>query len=143
MEYFTCIKHRTLTSNPPDCKKLAPVYEELADTLSHASAKVNIAKVDGDEHKDLSQKYGISGFPTLKWFDGTSKDPVDYNGGRDLESIQQFVAEKTGAKAKVKAKAPSQVEHLTDSSFPKTIGGEKDVFVAFTTSWCGRKSCPV
>ena len=34
----------------------------------------------------MGKKYGVQGFPTLKWFDGKSDKPVDYDGGRDLES---------------------------------------------------------
>lgn len=119
------------------CKKLAPVYDELADSFQGAKSSVNIAKVDGDDQKALSTKYGISGFPTIKWFDGTSKDPVDYTGGRDLEDFQTFIAEKTGARAKKALKAPSEVKMLGDKDFDKNIGGEQGVFVAFTAPWCG------
>lgn len=118
------------------CKRLAPTYDELGD--SYATSKgVNIAKVDGDAHKDLSSKYGVSGFPTIKWFDGKSKDPVDYSGGRDLDSFQKFIEEKTGVKAKKKAELPSEVVELTDKDFKDTVGKDSDVLVAFTAPWCG------
>ena len=122
------------------CKNLAPVYEELADSYQFAKDKVQIAKVDADNHKDLGRQFGVSGFPTLKWFDGKSDSPEDYKSGRDIESLQGFIAEKTGLKPKKKAVAPSQVEMLTDSSFGETVGKEKDVLVAFTAPWCGRTS---
>ncbi|KAI2615945.1 disulfide isomerase [Hypoxylon sp. NC1633] len=118
------------------CKNLAPVYEELAQVFA-SSKDVQIAKVDADAEKDLGRKYGVQGFPTLKWFDGKSKDPIDYDGGRDIESLTKFVTEKTGAKAKRKLEMPSQVNMLTDSSFKEIVGGDKDVFVAFTAPWCG------
>jgi len=57
-----------------DCKNLAPIYEELAQNFQHAESKLNIAKLDADEHKELARKYGIQGFPTLKWFDGRAKN---------------------------------------------------------------------
>ena len=101
-----------------------------------------IAKVDGDAHKELSSRFGISGFPTLKWFDGKSDKPEDYTGSRDLEALQEFVASKTGVKVKKAAKAPSFVQSLTDSSFSKVVNGETDVFVAFTAPWCGRTLAP-
>lgn len=121
-----------------DCKKLVPTWEELADSLAASSSKVLIAKVDGDAHKDLSSRFSISGFPTLKWFDGKSDKPEDYTGGRDLEALQEFIASKTGAKAKKAAKPPSSILQLGESDFEKNIGGEKGVFVAFTAPWCGR-----
>ncbi|EMF15933.1 disulfide isomerase [Sphaerulina musiva SO2202] len=120
------------------CKSLAPIYEELAASFEGAKDKVIIAKVDADEHKELGKKYEISGFPTLKWFDGTGKSkPEDYKSGRDLDSLTAFITEKTGAKAKKAKTAASQVEHLTDSTFIEKIGKDQDALVAFTAPWCG------
>ena len=120
------------------CKNLAPIYEELGAKFA-SDDKVSIAKVDADEHKDLGRRFGVQGFPTLKWFDGKSDTPEDYNGGRDLESLTSFISEKTGIKVKSKKTAPSAVTMLTDSTFKKEIGGDKDVLVAFTAPWCGRE----
>lgn len=121
------------------CKTLAPVYEELAQAFAPSSDKVHISKVDADEHRSLGKKHGVQGFPTLKWFDGKSSTPEEYNGGRDLDSLIKFVSEKSGAKPKgLKQPEPSYVVDLTDSTFGEEIGGEKDVLVAFTAPWCGR-----
>ena len=120
------------------CKTLAPIYDELAASFEYAKDKVVIAKVDADAHKDLGRKFGVQGFPTLKWFDGKSDKPSDYNSGRDLDSLTSFITDKTGIKPKTKKAAPSQVEMLTDSTFSKQVGGDKDVLVAFTAPWCGR-----
>jgi thiol-disulfide isomerase/thioredoxin len=44
---------------------LAPIYEQLADSYSHAKDKVVVAKVDADgAGKPLGQKYGVTGFPS-------------------------------------------------------------------------------
>ncbi|KAF1949658.1 disulfide isomerase [Byssothecium circinans] len=119
------------------CKNLAPVYEELADIYSYAADKVVIAKVDADNHKDLGKKFGVSGFPTLKWFDGKSDKPSDYEGGRDLDSLSKFIQEKSGVRPKVKAKLPSQVVLLDNQNFKEKVGKDQDVLVAFTAPWCG------
>ncbi|KAI9794737.1 MAG: hypothetical protein M1835_006368 [Candelina submexicana] len=119
------------------CKSLAPVYEELAQNFAFASDKLVIGKVDADDHKDLGRKFGVQGFPTLKWFDGKSDKPEDYNSGRDLESLTKFITEKTGIKPKTKKTAPSHVEMLNDKTFKAEVGGDKDVLVAFTAPWCG------
>lgn len=121
------------------CKNLAPVYEELADAYSYASDKVVIAKVDADNHKDLGKRFGVSGFPTIKWFDGKSDKPSDYEGGRDLESFTKFITDKAAVRPKVKAKLPSNIAILDNESFKKTVGKDQDVLVAFTAPWCGRK----
>ncbi|KAL4785581.1 thioredoxin-like protein [Aspergillus varians] len=119
------------------CKNLAPVYEELGQVFAHVEDKVSIAKVDADANRDLGKRFGIQGFPTLKWFDGKSETPEEYKGGRDLESLTAFITEKTGLKAKGAKKEESSVEMLTDATFKDAIGGEKDVLVAFTAPWCG------
>lgn len=55
---------------------------------------VVIGSIDCDAHGDLAKKYGIQGFPTLKYFG--SEDPEDYQSGRDLKDLVGFVNEKTG-----------------------------------------------
>jgi protein disulfide-isomerase A6 len=119
------------------CKNLAPVYEELATVFQHAGSKVSVAKVDADNHKSLGKRFGVTGFPTLKWFDGKSDKPTDYSGGRDLESLTKFITEKTSIKPKVKGKLPSQVTYLDDKSFKEKVGKDQNVLVAFTAPWCG------
>ena len=122
------------------CKNLAPVWEKLAQNFAFAEDQISIAKVDADEHKELGRRFGVQGFPTLKFFDGRSDTPTDYSGGRDLDSLSAFIVEKTGIKIKSKKPTPSAVEMLNDQTFKRQIGGDKDVFVAFTASWCGRTS---
>ncbi|KAI9793861.1 MAG: Protein disulfide-isomerase-like 2-2 [Peltula sp. TS41687] len=122
------------------CKTLAPTYEELAQKFAFAGNKLSIAKVDADEHKMLGRRFGVQGFPTLKWFDGKSDKPEDYKGGRDLDSLVGFVSEKTGVRPKGVGKAagvPSQVRLLDDQSFKREVGGNRSVLVAFTAPWCG------
>lgn len=122
------------------CKKLAPVYEELAGAFEHAKDKIQIAKVDADAERDLGKRFGIQGFPTLKYFDGKSNKPEEYKSGRDLESLSAFITDKTGAKTKKKLELPSEVVMLNDVTFAETIGSDKNVLVAFTAPWCGRMS---
>ena len=121
------------------CKTLAPIYDELAHNFGFAKDKLTIGKVDADSHKDLGKKYGISGFPTLKWFDGKSAEPIDYKSGRDLESLSAFITEKTSIRPKAKKATPSHVEMLTDVTFDEKVGADQNVVVAFTAPWCGRK----
>jgi protein disulfide-isomerase A6 len=124
------------------CKTLAPIYEELGQTFAFAEDKVTIAKVDADENRSLGKRFGIQGFPTVKWFDGKSDKPEEYKGGRDLESLSAFITEKTGIKPRSAQKEASKVEMLNDASFKTVVGGDKDVLVAFTAPWCGRELIP-
>lgn len=124
------------------CKNLAPTYEELGQSFAFASDKITVGKVDADEHRELGRRFGVQGFPTLKWFDGKSDKPEDYKGGRDLESLAGWITEKTGIRPRGPKKEPSKVEMLNDATFKDVVGGEKNVLVAFTAPWCGRMSLP-
>ncbi|CAG8602823.1 14158_t:CDS:10 [Rhizophagus irregularis] len=120
------------------CKKLAPVYEQLADSFSHAKDQVIIAKVDADNHKDLGNRFGVGGYPTLKWFNkGVIDNPDEYDKGRDLESLISFVEEKTGVRSRVK-KPTSSVTELTSRNFDEiALDPKKNALVEFYAPWCG------
>ena len=49
------------------CKKLAPVWSELADELKH-NKQVSIGQVDCTQAQDLCKKLEVTGYPTLKSF---------------------------------------------------------------------------
>ena len=53
-----------------------------------------LAKVDADTHKDLAEKYGVSGYPTLKIF--KSGEAEEYNGPREAKGIVKFVKDAIG-----------------------------------------------
>ncbi|KAL9187144.1 hypothetical protein ACHAXT_010864 [Thalassiosira profunda] len=67
------------------CKKLEPVLDAVAPFLA---GKMAIGKVDCTSEKKLCNRFGIKGYPTLKYFrDG---DFYDYPLGRDKDSIITF-----------------------------------------------------
>jgi len=84
------------------CKALAPDWDALADKYS-SSPSVLIASVDctTEENKDLCQQYGVSGYPTLKYFKDGSSEGQDYGGGRGLDELDSFVDEELNKKCVV------------------------------------------
>lgn len=124
------------------CKRLAPVWEQLADAYAvdakkGVKPKVQIVKIDGDINRKTSKQFGVSGFPTIKYIaaDGSVED---VNVGRDFDSLSSYINEKTGAAAKVPRKVPSAVFQLTDDNFDEiAFDSGKTVIAAFTASWCG------
>jgi len=65
------------------CKTLAPIWEELPSKTT-----VNVAKVDGTVEGELMKRFGIKGFPTIKFIkDGTV---YDYKGARTAEAFVRF-----------------------------------------------------
>ncbi|KAH8118068.1 protein disulfide isomerase [Phellopilus nigrolimitatus] len=121
------------------CKNLAPIYEQLADAYAHAKDKVVIAKVDADGvGKPLGKKYGVTGYPTLKWFNADGGEPDKYESGRDLESLSIFVTQKSGVKSLIKPPPPGATVILDTHSFDEVaMDKSKNVLVAFTAPWCG------
>lgn len=57
-----------------------------------------IAKVDADAEngKATAKEYGVSGYPTIKFFPAGSTTPEDYAGGRSEEAFVTFLNEKAG-----------------------------------------------
>jgi len=74
------------------CKALAPEYEKAAQQIdADESISAKLAKVDATVEKDLATKYGVKGFPTLKFFTGDAEAPTDYSGGRTEPTIIQWL----------------------------------------------------
>jgi len=122
------------------CKHLEPEYDKVGEAFAGSSV-ITVAKVDADAHKELGSRFGVTGFPTLKFFPkGWKKgeEPVVYSGGRTTDDISAFIAEKTGAKYKKPKAAPSHVVELTDKNFDSIVmDTTKDVLVEFYAPWCG------
>jgi protein disulfide-isomerase A1 len=76
---------------------LAPEYEKAAQQLSESNASIKLGKVDATIESDLAEKFGIRGYPTLKFF--KNGKPVDYTGGRTKDEIVQWVLKKSGPSA--------------------------------------------
>lgn len=76
------------------CKTLAPEYAKAAQSLESSGLNVVLAKVDATIHKDIAEKFGVKGFPTLKYFrDG---EHSEYNGGRTEATIISWLNKKLG-----------------------------------------------
>ncbi|XP_065184168.1 uncharacterized protein LOC135814898 [Sycon ciliatum] len=117
------------------CKNLAPVYEQVGDAFAGES-DVIIAKVDADADRELGSRFGVSGFPTLKFFEKSST-ASDYSGGRTADDIVNYINGKAGTRARVK-KPQTHVVDLDPSNFDGIVkSAEKDVLVEFYAPWCG------
>uniref|UniRef100_A0A336KRW2 Protein disulfide-isomerase n=1 Tax=Culicoides sonorensis TaxID=179676 RepID=A0A336KRW2_CULSO len=72
------------------CKKLAPVYDEVAEKLKDED--VLLVKVDATAN-DVPPLFEVRGFPTLFWLPKNSKaSPVKYEGGRETEDFIKYIA---------------------------------------------------
>jgi len=94
------------------CKSLAPTWDKLSSIFKNEPSVV-IANIDADKYKDVGGKYGVSGFPTLKWFGKDSKDGKPYNGGRDLSELVRHVNQEAGTKRKTDGTLEESVGRVT------------------------------
>lgn len=62
-----------------------------------------IANINADDAKNahISQKYEVTGFPTIKFFSKDNKEPEDYDGGRTEADIVAYLNEKCGTQRAV------------------------------------------
>merc|ERR1712071_286847 len=100
------------------CKTLAPEFAKAAQALAGLS-NVTLAKVDATVHAETAKKYGVRGYPTLKWFKKDPENAMEYGGGRKDAEIQSWIKKKTG---------PAAVE-LADVDAAKKIQEDNEVVV--------------
>lgn len=65
------------------CKQFAPEYSKAAEELKlKGEGYVPLAKVDATTSDALAQRFGIQGFPTVKFFSRTlgADKPINYEG---------------------------------------------------------------
>ena len=73
---------------------MKPAWDKLMEEFEGNPGSL-VADVDCTaEGKDLCEKHGVQGFPTIKYGDPT--DLQDYSGGRDFEALKKFAEENLG-----------------------------------------------
>ena len=73
-----------------DCKKLEPIWEELASSFNEVS-NLYIARMDATSNE--AEGIHISGYPTFMFFPKENKEGIYYTGNKDLESFKIYLQE--------------------------------------------------
>ncbi|KAG1833313.1 thioredoxin-like protein [Suillus variegatus] len=96
------------------CKRLKPIWDSLGDHFADVKDQLVIAKMESQEN-DLpaSAPFRISGFPTLKFKPAGSREFLEYNGDRELESLVAYVQEHAKNSLKPSVKAPENESQAT------------------------------
>jgi len=79
------------------CQRLAPEWAALATTLK---GEVKVAKIDATQNKELAARFGVNGYPTIKFFPAGNKDDssaMDYNGPRSEAGMADWAREQTSS----------------------------------------------
>jgi len=103
------------------CKKLAPEYESAADALNEEDPPIRIAKVDCTANGELCQKYGVSGYPTIKMFKG-AEESGKYEGARNADGITAYMRKQSG---------PASTAIDSTSKWEKVSQNKQTIIVGF------------
>ncbi|XP_023167667.1 thioredoxin domain-containing protein 5 homolog [Drosophila hydei] len=129
------------------CKRLHPLWEQLAEIMNIDEPKVTIAKVDCTKHQTLCADHQVTGYPTLRLFKLGETESVKFKGTRDLPAITDFINQELNTPAEEDLneqqlqegsdKNPNlgKVVDLTEDTFAKHVSSGNH-FVKFFAPWC-------
>ena len=142
------------------CKAFSPEYEKAAKALKGV---FKIAAIDASSEKQIGGKYGIRGYPTVKFFGLNKQNPEEYNQARTADAIINFMFDKArnivNSRLNIKTsnsntktnnnhntntnnnsnnQQKNDVIELTDDNFDDLIFNDDSMWlVAFYAPWCG------
>lgn len=102
----------------PHCKNLKPVYEEASRAIRKEGIKnVKLGAIDASQYQSYAQKFGIRGFPTLKYFPAgpkTQDDAKEYDQDRSSKSIVEWAKSQAA-----EIRPPPEVKQMTSEKILK------------------------
>jgi len=72
---------------------MKPAWDKLMDEFKDSKTAL-VGDVDCTVHQDLCGKYGVQGYPTIKYGDPNNLE--DYQGGRSYDDLVSFAKENLG-----------------------------------------------
>lgn len=105
------------------CKQMAPEFSKASEELQQEGSNAKFAKVDATVETELAQRFGVSGYPSVKFF--INGEPIEFNGGRKAPEIKAWVQKRTGAVTK---------ELTTEEEVTKFKEGNQVAFIYFGDS---------
>jgi len=123
------------------CKKAKPHFVSAASIMAQMNIPGKLTAVDCTKHQQLSKRFDVKGFPTIKYFkDGQMA--FDAGDARDQESILKFMKDPKEPPPPPPPEVPwkeeeSDVVHLSEEDFKPFLKKKKHVLVMFYAPWCG------
>ncbi|KAH7696904.1 disulfide-isomerase A6 [Aphelenchoides avenae] len=106
------------------CKNLEPHWKAAASELK---GKVKLGALDATVHTVIANRFGIRGFPTIKFFGAGEKaaeDAVDYDGGRTTNDIVQWALNKASENL-----PPPELKQITSDEVVQEACAEKQLCI--------------
>jgi len=118
------------------CKAMKPLYEKASvDFLPESNCVIANIEADAEKNTELSRNYGISSFPTIKFFGkDDKKSPIDYDGQRTEEAFVAYLNEKCGTHRAVggglndKAGRVEKLDDLASQFFVGAADARKKIY---------------
>uniref|UniRef100_A0A914WZB4 Thioredoxin domain-containing protein n=1 Tax=Plectus sambesii TaxID=2011161 RepID=A0A914WZB4_9BILA len=116
------------------CKRLAPVWEQVAHSLADANSEIRVAKIDCTRFTSVSSALDIHGFPTIKFFRHGVQIP--YENERSKEAIVDFALKTSGPEVRLISGGADKFEKVREQHSKKvffllvTDGEESDLRVS-------------
>merc|ERR1719181_2002568 len=103
---------------------MKPAWDALGDYYK-GSSSVLIGDVDCTVHDKLCGKWGVQGYPTIKYYADGDKTGADYQGGRTEDALKEFASETLEIKCQVADQAKcSEKEVAFIAKMQKADGAE-------------------
>uniref|UniRef100_A0A3Q3XBY1 Protein disulfide-isomerase A5 n=1 Tax=Mola mola TaxID=94237 RepID=A0A3Q3XBY1_MOLML len=120
------------------CKKMKPEYDEAAEVLNKGVNSPGVlAAVDATVHKAVGDRFKISGFPTLKYFE-KGEEKYTLPQLRNKDKIIEFMHNPQAPPPPEQSweDKPSSVIHLGSEDFREALKKKKHALVMFYAPWC-------
>ncbi len=113
------------------CKKIAPEYKKAATVVKGYDTPIYLGEVDATIHKELGSRFGVKGYPTIKFFIGG--EPIEYKGGRDEAGIIEWLNKKTQPTTVTVTDLETAQKHISDNALVGVFFGadDSDAFASF------------
>jgi len=122
------------------CKRMKPAYAETALKLKTDGVPGVLASFDGTVHRAVTTQFGVTGYPTIKFFKG-GKFKMDYERERTAKELYNFV--QTEAEPPIVetddvkwSTIPSNVIHLNEHTFTSWLAAKQHAMVMLYVPWC-------
>uniref|UniRef100_A0A8C7YQN1 Protein disulfide isomerase family A, member 5 n=1 Tax=Oryzias sinensis TaxID=183150 RepID=A0A8C7YQN1_9TELE len=118
------------------CKKMKPEYDEAAEILNKDGPGV-LAAVDTTVHKALGERFKISGFPTVKYFEkGEERYTLPHLRTKNMIVEYMHNPQAPPPPELSWEDKPSSVSHLGSEDFREALKKKKHALVMFYAPWC-------